>query len=165
MKPFYHYLLLALVCMSLQSCFFIFQPEKRETSAYTPITMTRAELNQSIKMQTARALRQPGKIYVRAPYLFINDRYDGVHIVDNTNPANPQKVAFISIPGCLDIAVKGNTMYVDNASDLVAIDITNPTQAQVMKRVENMFPLNTVSPDGYSYSIAGDKIIVGWTKN
>jgi len=165
MKKIDHYFLLGIICISLQGCFFIFQPERRKASEYTPITMTRAELNQSVKIQAARALRQTGKIYVRTPYLFINDKYEGVHIIDNTNPANPQKIAFIAVPGCLDMAVKGNSLYVDNAIDLVTINISNPSQPQFIKRIESVFPINVVSPDGYSYDITGDKIIVGWTRN
>ena len=165
MKIFYQYVLLGILSLSMSSCFFIFQPERRESSQYTPITMTRAELNESVKMQVARPLKQAGKIYVYGSYLFVNERYEGVHIIDNTNPTNPQKIGFIAVPGCLDMAVKSNVLYVDNAVDLVAVNITSPSLPTVTKRIQNMFPINSVSPDGYSYSISGDKIIVGWAKN
>lgn len=165
MKYLYHYLLLCLVCLSLQSCFFLFQPERRETSEYTPIVMTRAELNQSIKMQAPRSLKQTGKIYVYGTYLFVNERYEGVHIIDNTNPASPQKIGFIAVPGCLDMAVKNSVMYVDNAVDLVAINMASPQTPVITKRVENAFPMGSISPDGYTYQLSSDKIIVGWSKN
>lgn len=127
--------------------------------------MTRAELRESVKVQAPRALKTTGKIYVYGSYLFINERYEGVHIVNNTNPANPQKIAFIAVPGCLDMAVKNNILYVDNATDLVALDINAPTAPVVTKRIEEIFPINTVSPDGFSYNLSNDKIIVGWTRN
>lgn len=165
MKKLYHSILLGVLCCSLQSCFFLFQPERQETSEYTPITMTRAELNESVKFQTARALKQTGKIYVYGSYLLINERYEGVHIFNNANPANPQKLGFIAVPGCLDMAVKNNILYVDNAVDLVSVNISNPASPAVTKRIQNSFPMNTVSPDGYTYTMTGDKIIVGWTKN
>ncbi len=165
MKHFHNYLLLCFVCFSLPSCFFIFQPERKEASEYTPIIMTRADLNQSIKLQAPRALKLTGKIYVYGNYLFVNERYEGVHIVNNANPSSPQKLGFIAVPGCLDMAVKNNILYVDNAVDLVSIDIANPQAPAVTKRIENAFPMGTISPDGYTYQLDNDKIIIGWSRN
>jgi hypothetical protein len=38
------------------------------------------------------------------------------------------------------MAVKGSSMYVDNAVDLVTIDISDPASLKVTGRVPNVFP-------------------------
>ena len=55
----------------------------------------------------------------------------GIHILDNTTPANPKNVAFIDIPGNMDLAVKGDILYADLYTDLVTLDISNPLKVAV----------------------------------
>jgi len=85
----------------------------------------------------------------------------GIHIIDNTNPESPVNKYFINIPGNLDVAVKGNILYADLFSDLVTIDISNPSHIQVKKVTEKVFPYrqyaNGFSPDS-------TKIIVDWVQ-
>jgi hypothetical protein len=64
----------------------------------------------------------------------------GVHIIDNINPSNPRPVAFINIPGNIDIAVKGTTLFADMYSDLVVVDITDPLNAKFEKNIPDVFP-------------------------
>lgn len=105
-----------------------------------PITISKEELANSVHTSSPQALVDPGKIYVFNSYLFVVEQYKGVHIIDNSNQFAPKNISFITIPGCVDIAVKGNTLYADNAIDLVAIDISNPTAATVSARHQNVFP-------------------------
>lgn len=136
-----------------------------EVYDYTPIFMERSELEKSVSYQTTgRDLTQPGKIYYKAPYIYINEKYKGVHIIDNTNPQNPVNAAFIVAPGCIDMAVKGSIIYLDNAVDLVAFDMN---MKQVTGRVKNVFPEPT-APDNRYYDIWNRPdgfILVGWKKN
>lgn len=135
---------------------------------FTPVFMTRADLENSVRLHPeGRDLKNPGKIYLKAPYIFINEKYKGVHIIDNSNPVEPKKVGFVTAPGCLDIAVKGNILYLDNAVDLVAFDLN---KKQVTQRIQNVFP-EPVAPNNMSYSHSywdrGQKnlIIVEWKSN
>ena len=66
-------------------------------------------------------------------YIFLNEVNKGVHIIDNSNPAKPSIKAFINIPGNVDIAVKGSTLYADLFADLVVVDISNPLDAAFKK--------------------------------
>lgn len=116
-----------------------------------PILMTRGALRESVKAEAPRELKHPGKIYSKANWLLINERYEGVHVINNTNPATPLPAGFIAIPGCIDIAMKGNVLYADNAVDLVAIDISDPANVRVTKRIENIFPELT-NPDPWRTS-------------
>jgi hypothetical protein len=114
-------------------------PPAYTEEGYRPIYLSYDELRQ-VTTQGPRSLRHPGKIYVRGTYLFINEPGEGIHIINNQNPADPQPLAFVTIRGNVDMAVKGNVLYADNATDLVALDISNPQRVQVLNRVRTCFP-------------------------
>ncbi|MEZ4904895.1 MAG: hypothetical protein R2822_25665 [Spirosomataceae bacterium] len=63
----------------------------------------------------------------------------GLHVVDNANPAAPKIVAFIKIPGNGDMAVRGNILYADSYSDLVALDIADPLNIKEVGRENEVF--------------------------
>ncbi|MDR1416510.1 MAG: hypothetical protein LBJ57_03705 [Prevotellaceae bacterium] len=131
---------------------------------YEPIYMTRPELEASVRFDSAQPLYSAGKIYVRAHQLFICEPYKGVHVIDNSNPQKPRPTDFIAIPGCVDVAVRGNILYADNAVDLVAVDLD---QRKVVAREQNAFK-SIVPPNvgwwwGDSEEGSG-KIIVGFVK-
>ncbi len=128
---------------------------------YKPIYRTTAEVRANIRSNAPRAVEHPGKIYVRGNYLFLNETDRGIHVFDNSNPAQPRSIAFVDIPGNLDMAVKGNTLYADLYTDLVAIDITNPNQVVLKKVVEDIFPHRAYT--GY-FNNDTTKVIVDWEK-
>ena len=90
---------------------------------YEPVYKTKEEVRANIKSNPARSIENPGKIYTFGKYIFLNEVDKGIHVIDNTNPSQPKNIFFIDIPGNLDIAVKGNILYADLYTDLVAIDI------------------------------------------
>jgi hypothetical protein len=135
-----------------------------ENWSYVPVFMKRAELEKSVSYQsTSKDMENPGKIYYKSPYIYINERYKGIHVINNSDPFHPVKEGFIVAPGCIDMAVKGDIIYIDNAVDLVAFDLVTK---QVTKRIQNVFP-EPVSPDNRFYY--GDNqdgyILVGWKKS
>lgn len=87
-----------------------------------------------------QALVNPGKIYTKDQYLFINELKEGIHIIDNRNPSAPTPVAFVRIPGNGDMAIRNNILYADSYMDLVTFDISNPSSIQAINRVQNVFP-------------------------
>lgn len=126
---------------------------------YTPVYMSLAELRGSVKKEAPRAIEQPGKIYLYGNYIFLNEVNKGIHVIDNSNPSAPNKFAFITIPGNVDIAVKGGVMYADNYTDLVALDISDPQNVKESRRIEFAFPYRQ-----YEYGImvdhANDRVVV-----
>jgi hypothetical protein len=133
------------------------------SSSYTPVFMERSELERSVFYSDgARDLVNPGKIYYKHPYIYVSERYKGVHVINNSDPANPRREGFIVAPGAIDMAVKGATLYLDNAVDLVAFDLGTK---QVTERLKNIFP-EPISPDGlYNYITPPDGyVLVGWKK-
>jgi hypothetical protein len=116
---------------------------------YTPVFMDRTEMEKAVKIEAAQPLREPGKIYLYGKYILVNEKYKGIHVIDNTDPSAPQNLAFLHIDGCIDIAMKNNVLYADNAIDLIALKTTdNFASVQVTERVKNIFP-ELQSPDGY----------------
>lgn len=132
---------------------------------YIPVYMSRVELEKSVKYaDEARKIQDPGKIYLHGDRIFINEKYRGVHIIDNSDPSNPRQEAFIIVPGCRDMAVKENIIYLDNAVDMVAFDMT---EGKVTQRITGFFPESRYSPDGYpayNYERPADTILVRWDK-
>jgi hypothetical protein len=131
---------------------------------YIPIFMKRTDLDNSVSYrQSAREIENPGKIYYKPPYIFMNERYKGVHVINNSDPYYPVNEGFIVAPGCIDMAVKGSIMYLDNAVDLVAIDLVSK---QVTKRIKQVFP-EPLSPSNQIYNSPDESgyVVVGWVKN
>jgi len=163
------------VLLTLITCMFFLNVKCPQTynynyTAYKPVFMDRADLEKSIKLKDSVNLVNPAKIYIINNYIFISEAYKGVHIFDNTNPKNPVKKVFIRIVGCLDMAIKNNTLYVDNATDLVTIDISNPLDPKEISRIKNAFPEPTppdmrIIPDEFSLeNRPGSLILVEWIK-
>ena len=115
-------------------------PMIRASQTYTAVLMKRSELEKSVKAMEPRALKNPGKIYHYQSYILISEKYEGVHIIDNSDLTKPQAIKFIAVPGCVDMAVKGNVLYVDNAVDLVSISIADLNDIKEIHRVKNVFP-------------------------
>ena len=158
------YLLLLATAVLLCSDFY-------PVSEYIPVLMDRAEMEQAIQFEPPRPMNDPGKIYYKDSYLFIVEKYKGVHVIDNSNAANPEKIGFIHIDGVRDIAIKNNVMYADNAVDLVAVQLNaSYTSISVTKRLKNYFP-EMAAPDGMDFpsfiykNRPANSIIVAWKVN
>ncbi|MBN2213450.1 MAG: hypothetical protein JW723_04335 [Bacteroidales bacterium] len=123
------------------------EPVPSEPFPYRPIVMKREALESSVAMLEPAKLARPGKIYIKDNYIFINEKYRGIHIVNNTDPSNPVKEGFLRIPGCIDIAMKDNILYADNAVDLVAVDLSDLNNINVTNRIKAVFPEHI--PPGY----------------
>jgi hypothetical protein len=125
------------VAISMLSC--TDNCENTETYVYVePIYTSAAEVRSSFASLAPRGLSSPGKIYRKDHFLFINERGKGIHIFNNNNKSNPVPLSFLNIPGSFDVAVKGNTMYVDSFVDLVVLDISDPSNVRLVSRLENV---------------------------
>ena len=123
----------------LSSCLKDSCNETRTFLQFDPIYLGEKDIRSDISTESSRELNDPGKIYAYEHYLFINEQGEGVHIIDNSDPANPVNLGFIAIPGNVDIAVKDGYMYADNYMDVITIDITDPTNSRLVCREENVY--------------------------
>jgi hypothetical protein len=130
-------------------------------SYYLPVYKTTAEVRANIKSNPPQQVVNPGKIVLLGNYIFLNEVDKGIHVIDNSNPASPRNIAFIDIPGNMDLALKGNTLYADLYTDLVTLDISNPLNAAVKKYNESVFPYRSYG-NGFYYD--STKVITEWVK-
>ncbi|HET6768156.1 MAG TPA: hypothetical protein VFH08_12175 [Chitinophagaceae bacterium] len=152
-------ILMPLLVLALQSC--LKDNVTKTYSIFEPVYKSKAEVFSEIKSSIPVSISNPGKIYMYGNYIFLNEINKGVHIIDNSNPASPSIKAFINIPGNVDIAVKGSTLYADLFTDLVVVDISNPLDAALKKVISKIFPERV-----YAAGFVADssKVIVGWTE-
>jgi hypothetical protein len=144
--------LLLFICSCLAMSNFACTDNCETTRTYrttVPITLSVEQIRTGIATEAPQDLVNPGKIYVKDNYLFINEIKKGIHIFDNTNPEKPQSIAFLKISGVVDMAVKENTLFVDNYIDMVTFDISNPKAIKETGRVKNVF-INGLT-DGISW--------------
>jgi hypothetical protein len=130
-------------------------------SFYQPVYKTTAEVRANIKSNAPKEVVNPGKLFILGKYIFLNEIDKGIHVIDNRNPSSPRNVAFIDIPGNLDLAVKGNALYVDLYTDLLTLDITDPLNVVVKKYNEGVFPYRAYGNGFYGDS---SRIITDWVK-
>jgi len=129
---------------------------------YTPIYKSKAEVLASINSATTTAIEHAGKLYIKDNYIYLNEVNKGIHIIDNSNPSFPKQIAFLKIPGNLDIAIKNNILYADMYGDLLALDITDPHHAVIKNTVNNFFAGRTWV-NGHTTTF-DDKVAVDWTE-
>lgn len=135
---------------------------------YKPVYVP-AEQAKEIKLLDPTHVETQGKIYVKDQFIYVGDVNRGVHIIDNSDPSRPAKVAFLQIYGNHDIAIKGDIMYADNLDDLIAIDISDRANPTVVKRIEGVYELpNQKYPENMNWRtwfecVDPDKgYVVGW---
>lgn len=138
-------------------------------SSYKPILMERAYLEHSVKGSNARDVNFAGKIASRDNLLFVAEQFQGLHIFDNTNPAAPKALSFITVPGLVDFQIKGNNLFANNGTDLVCVNFDDPQNVAVTGRVVNAFPVSSYTPDSKPLAPAyaentwpKNTILVGW---
>jgi hypothetical protein len=157
---------MAIACVflfSLQGCL---KDNCRKTyTIYKPVYQTLTSVRAGMNSSAPRPIQEPGKIYVYGNYIFLNEMQKGIHIIDNSQPTAPKNIAFLNIPGNVDMAVKGNILYADSYSDLVAFDISDPKQAVTKKFLNNVFPHRSAYYVYNSATYNPDSILViaGWT--
>ncbi|CAN5582954.1 hypothetical protein BH10BAC2_BH10BAC2_10920 [soil metagenome] len=133
------YIILAVCSIALfsgcvkDSCvntFTLYQP------VYKSLTAVRADM----KSAAPETIVTTGKIYLYKNFIYLNEPGKGVHIIDNSNPSAPVNIAFLPIPGNLDIAIKDDYLYADAYSDLAVFNISDPENITAYKFLNNVFP-------------------------
>lgn len=166
MKTTHNIFLLALLGFSaiFTSCKDTFT-EERTYMANVPVYMSYDELRTSVAILEPSAIETLGKIYIKDQYLFVNEKFEGIHVFDNSDPANPVNLTFIKIPGNVDITIKGNFLYADSYIDLVVFDISEISNINETYRLEDIFPytIPDVEEDYLVAPIDQEKgVIIGW---
>lgn len=142
--------------------------ERRTYQANVPEYMSYDEMRQPVKSSSATEIDVQGKIYIKDNYLYINEKYKGIHVYDNSNPANPLNITTLWIPGNVDFAIVDHYLYADSYVDLVVIDISDLESPREVARIKDIFPytIPELPEENYSYPISSidqtKGVITGW---
>lgn len=141
--------LLTLVGLVLTSC----EDKRLQTYvANVPQYMSYDELRSSFEVVDTEAMVHPGKICFYGSHMFINEYQKGIHVVDLDDPSQPEIKAFIEVPGNVDMAIRNDLLYAESYVDLLVIDISDPENPQLDKRVEDLFEY-VIPPYDYNYPL------------
>ena len=112
------------------------------SSLKSPVYLSYADLRSAVKMSGPREMTSVSRIYLYESMLFVNERNEGIHIIDNRFPNSPKRVGFIEIPGNTEISIKDNNLYADSYIDLITLDVQNIESITEIDRQESIFPYN-----------------------
>jgi hypothetical protein len=127
--------------------------------------MKRSVFENSIKFEAPKSILKSGKIYIKDEIMYLNDVNKGFQIYNFSNPKNPVKIGYITIPGATDVAIRNNILYVNQATDLVTLNYnTSANSVTVTNRIKNAFPPK-VSPDGFMAKEKQNQVVIDWTNS
>ena len=92
-----------------------------------------------INVEPPRAMVNSGKIYYKDSTIYVIEKNAGIHVIDNRKPEKPERIRFIKLEGCEDIAIKGTMLYADNYTDLVVLDVAQASEPKMVKRMKGMY--------------------------
>ena len=161
-------LFLTVVCFTLVSCLSN-DGEYINVKVATPEYMTLDALRSSVEITSPIPIIESGKIYVYNDLVLVNDVNKGIHVIDNSNPENPHKIACIKIKANKDMEIKGDYLYADSLMDLVVFDISDINSIKEVTRLENVLQQYVPVPffediivDYGENTYNPDEIIVAW---
>lgn len=131
------------------------------------IKMDKSDFRNSVDILPPKPIEESGKIYAYKNLIFVNDKYRGVHVIDNTDPTSPKKINFIKIAGNVDISVKDDYLYADSLMDLIVMDISDINNIVILNRLENVLRDNVIWPMEVDFFENGNmdyenEILIGW---
>jgi hypothetical protein len=149
------------------SCDNTSESDYREYLVARPLTISMEEFKSEPDIIPPQPIKQSGKIYAYRDYIFVNEPYAGVHVINNSSPESPVKQGFIKIPGNIDISIKDDYLFADSLQDLLVLDISDINNINQVARVEGVLQDNIFWPFEAEIVESGNwdpntEILVGW---
>ncbi|MBA4167331.1 MAG: hypothetical protein H0X41_07305 [Chitinophagaceae bacterium] len=139
---------------------------------YKPVYAPFSDAKNIVYDQHKHQVRDGGNIYTYHQFIFQVDVGRGIHVINNANPAQADRVGFITVNGCAQISIQNSYLYTNSYSDLVVIDISDPVHLKEVSRTPNAFPdftydypLSTPDESGYYDCPRFDSAVIGWVKD
>lgn len=152
-----------LVVSAMLLAFFSCQDTVENTYTYhttVSIPMKAEDLrNMYVGPVAPKTIEKTGKIYLFGNYLFISEPNKGIHVIDNSDPANPVNISFVEIPGTADLAINDHILYADSYIDLLAFDISYPKKIRLASREQDVFMNYYTNPEIGVFYFQKDTII------
>ena len=139
--------------------------KNKEVYANVPIYMDYDSFRNSFTFEQGVPVENAGNIFLHNNYILISDTDKGIHIYDNTDPANPFHIGFMNIPGNTQMAMDGNILFADSFIDLLVIDLSNKQDPKLIHRSKDVFTYSVPAIDE-TYPVADiykDRgVVIGW---
>lgn len=113
------------------------------TVTASPVYLSYQDLRSAVNVTAPRDMSSVSRIYLYKNWLFINEKNEGIHIIDNSVPSNPEKIGFIVIPGNNEISIRADNLYADSYIDLVTLDVSDVSNIVEVAREEDIFPYDS----------------------
>jgi len=90
----------------------------------------------------------PTDVAIEGDYVYVTDGHPGLHIINISEPENPERVTFFDVIGYTKhVLVEDNLAYVTDSYGFVILDITDPSNPQQIGQyggMERAFDLSLV---------------------
>lgn len=166
-KPIYR--LTLFLPFLLMGCFSTPPPSfpEGEVVGYQPVYIT--DTDSQISLEGARAVEDPGQIYLLGDLLLMNDVGKGIHIIDNSDPTSPVNSGFLKVLGSENMVLRNGIVYVNQFNSLLAIDMNDVENIQVISRDEEALKTNSSASftpplEGYYFECVDSSkgTVIGW---
>lgn len=138
-----------------------------DIEGYKPIYAS--DSDNTVQLQSARSIINPGQIYVKSTLLLINEIGEGLHIIDNTDPSAPVNRGFLKIRGSENMALKDGVLYINQFNSLLVIDVNDIQHFSIIATHKDVLDQNSynqpVPPvNGYYFECAdlAKGEVIGW---
>jgi hypothetical protein len=176
MKKFSAFFLLAFL---LCSCWKNFHPQTvdpyigmQKVWGYKAIYGNESAAKSILYTKGAHDVLNPGNIYAYKNYIFQLDAGNGIHVIDNSLPSQANRIGFITVRGCTQIAIKNDLLYTNCYDDLVVLDFSDLDKIHEYSELPAVFteyryasPLATPPGAGYYECPRYDSLLIGWKQD
>lgn len=139
---------------------------------FKPVYSRTSEAKTISYIDSAITVKIPGNIYAKGDRIYQLEIGRGIHVIDNSVPAQAHRIGFITVNGSSQISIKDNYLYTNSYDDLVVLDISNINTLNIVKRVAGAFPdgeytyfLVQPMESGYYECPRYDSVIVDWVRD
>ena len=95
--------------------------------------------SEAVSSEGPREIEDLGNLVNVGDYLFINERFQGIHVIDNSDPSNPTFMHFFKIIGNTEFTIDGDALFADNSRYLLVIDISDFENIKVVYVIRNQY--------------------------
>ncbi|MEO0731270.1 MAG: hypothetical protein AAFZ52_00430 [Bacteroidota bacterium] len=165
MKKFLPFSLLILLGLALSGCLEENCEETRLVRGFEPEIVTTDDWRGSAFGCVYGPFEPPCELtsfYVYGKYLLAAENLSGLYVFDNEDTSNPEIISFMDAPGIQGLAVRNNILYINQYTDLVAFDLSDPKTPRMVGRTEDVFDPFTV----FAQVVPGtdNQFVVGWNE-
>lgn len=114
--------------------------EVGEVQAWVPVYVKNDDAGLDVAVKDKRPTEEGGKIFALGNKLFQVETGVGLHIIDYADKTKPVKAGFLNIPGCQEVALKGNAVYTNSFEDMLVLDLSAFPDVKIKSRMPNIFP-------------------------